>query len=131
MLTALEDHHFLAVVGASGSGKSSLVQAGLLPALAEGFLSEAGEDWRFVMMRPGGRPFDRLAHAVRQSLGNDEPDPDMEAFTSAELRAGPKGFLEVIADAQLPESTNLLLLVDQFEEVFRFRRDKAAGTIYR
>ena len=55
MVRTLRKGYFLAVVGSSGSGKSSLVRAGLLPAIAAGFM-DAGEeaaDWRFVIMRPG------------------------------------------------------------------------------
>jgi ABC-type transport system involved in cytochrome bd biosynthesis fused ATPase/permease subunit len=43
---------FLAVVGTSGSGKSSLVRAGLLPTLLGGFMTIAGSDWRIAIMRP-------------------------------------------------------------------------------
>ena len=61
MLTRLEDHRFLAVIGASGSGKSSLVRAGLLPKLNQGLLMGAGSDWLIIAMRPGGNPFRELA----------------------------------------------------------------------
>ena len=46
MLGKLEVNHFLAVVGTSGCGKSSLVRAGLLPAIEQGFLADAGPWWR-------------------------------------------------------------------------------------
>ncbi len=55
LLRRLQDTRFLAVVGLSGSGKSSLVRAGLLPALHRGHLSEAGSHWRVSVMRPGRR----------------------------------------------------------------------------
>ena len=51
---------FLGVVGPSGSGKSSVVRAGLLPALAGGVLP-GSEDWRQVLMRPGATPLDDAA----------------------------------------------------------------------
>jgi energy-coupling factor transporter ATP-binding protein EcfA2 len=68
MLAKLESHRFLAVVGVSGCGKSSLVQAGLLPALEAGFLSDAGPDWRMAIMHPGETPFKRLAEALSQEV---------------------------------------------------------------
>ena len=56
----LERNRFVAVVGVSGSGKSSLVRAGLIPALERGRVSEAGRRWRMVVTRPAGAPFERL-----------------------------------------------------------------------
>jgi len=62
MVRTLRKGHFLAVVGSSGSGKSSLVRAGLLPAIAAGFMDggEEASDWRFVIMRPGLDPYENL-----------------------------------------------------------------------
>ena len=64
MLARLEDHRFLAVVGTSGCGKSSLVRAGLIPALEQGFLSDAKPNWRMAVMSPGSAPFDNLTTAL-------------------------------------------------------------------
>ena len=55
---------FLAVVGTSGSGKSSLVRAGLLPALRGGMMAGAGADWRIAVMRPGHDPIGDLAREL-------------------------------------------------------------------
>src|SRR5271166_7135237 len=60
LLRRLDDTRFLAVVGLSGSGKSSLVRAGLLPALRRGHLSGAGSRWRVSVMRPGSDPLGAL-----------------------------------------------------------------------
>lgn len=132
MLTRLEVHQFLAVVGASGCGKSSLVLAGLLPALEQGFLAAASAQWRFVVMRPGDAPLRNLASELMRALGPhaspdasgiaaDEPDPHRVAMVQAALRSGPKGLVQVVEEARLPDDTNVLVLVDQFEELFRFR----------
>ena len=64
MLARLEDHRFLAVVGTSGCGKSSLVRASLIPALEQGFLSDVYPHWRLAVMRPGSAPFDHLTTAL-------------------------------------------------------------------
>ena len=56
LLERLASQRFLAVVGVSGCGKSSLVLAGLIPALEAGLLAKAGAHWRFIAMRPGGHP---------------------------------------------------------------------------
>src|SRR6516225_3032202 len=64
LLARLERQHFLAVVGTSGCGKSSLVHAGLIPALRTGLMGSAGARWAVAAMRPGDRPLWRLAEAL-------------------------------------------------------------------
>src|ERR1700682_5415798 len=61
LIARLQRAHFLAVVGTSGSGKSSLVRAGLLPALRGGMMAGAGSGWRIAIMKPGNDPIGNLA----------------------------------------------------------------------
>ena len=63
---------FLAVVGSSGSGKSSLVRAGLLPALRDGFLMNTSEDWLFLIARPGSAPYAGLADSMCRAVRTEE-----------------------------------------------------------
>jgi energy-coupling factor transporter ATP-binding protein EcfA2 len=98
MLTRLEEHRFLAVVGASGCGKSSLVHAGLLPALQQGFLEGGSTHWRFVIMRPADAPFTQLAQAFHNALEATPPPPEDVAFTEATLRRSPGGLIDTIAE---------------------------------
>ncbi len=124
MLTRLETHHFMAVVGTSGCGKSSLVRAGLIPALEQGLLCGAYPNWRIAVMRPGDAPFECLAMALLESKALRErgDDPRAAAFLQATLRRGPLGLWEAIQETHLPAETNVLLVVDQFEEIFRYRQ---------
>jgi WD40 repeat protein len=123
LLEKLGHARFLAVIGPSGCGKSSLVRAGMIPALETGLLSRAGVRWRVATMRPGERPLRRLAEALgAASAPGLEPEPEAVAFLHATLRRGPRGLVEVLHDTPLPERTNLLLLVDQFEEILRYRQ---------
>ena len=64
LLSLLREQRFLAVVGASGSGKSSLVRAGLIPALHRGTMMGGGTSWEVVILRPGGNPITSLAQAL-------------------------------------------------------------------
>src|SRR4029450_3435087 len=81
MLARLEDHRFLAVVGTSGCGKSSLVRAGLIPALEQGFLSDAKPNWRIAVMSPGSAPFDNLTMALLReaALGHERQSASQQA----------------------------------------------------
>ena len=124
LLERLQRSHFLAVVGASGCGKSSLVRAGMIAALETGFMADAGSRWRIAEMRPGDRPISRLARALSksQALGSERAvSTEGAVFLEAALRRGPLGLSEMLQETPLPAQTNLLLLVDQFEEIFRFR----------
>ena len=89
----------LAVFGPSGSGKSSLVQAGLIPALRKGALL-GSERWDFIRFRPSSDPFAQLA-----SIGLDIP--------SRNLAEGAKAWQK-----RNPQLARLALVIDQFEELF-------------
>jgi len=56
VINLLSGANFVAVVGTSGSGKSSLVRAGLLPSLRSGLMATAGPEWRIATLRPGSDP---------------------------------------------------------------------------
>ena len=125
LLRRLRATRFLAVVGLSGCGKSSLVRAGMIAALQSGFLVGAGSRWRIAIMRPGEDPMGRLAAVLVDEGGLAGDGSDRESAASAlgaTLRRGPLGLIEALHEIPLPEATNLLVLVDQFEEIFRFRR---------
>ena len=121
ILRHLEEHRFLAVIGSSGCGKSSLVRAGLLPSLYRGYLG-SGPNWRVAVMKPGSRPVEALETALR----NEECFAANANFNLEELRETTRG-LAAVAERLLLPSQNLLVLVDQFEEIFRFRRESEAA----
>lgn len=129
LLDRLRRTRFLAIVGPSGCGKSSLVRAGMIAALQTGLMSGTGAHWRIAQMRPGARPLWRLANALAapEALDIDSEGGETAlAFADATLRRGPRGLVELLQDRWLPEDANLLLLVDQFEEIFRFRQEGSA-----
>src|SRR5438067_1582209 len=68
LLRCLGRSRFVAVIGTSGSGKSSLVRASLLPALLGGFLTSAGSHWHLAVIRPGGDPIGSLAGGLHEAL---------------------------------------------------------------
>jgi hypothetical protein len=114
LLLRLSRNRFLAVVGASGGGKSSLVRAGLLPALHRGHLVGSTSRWRIALMRPGGAPIEFLALALDEAFG------PAGAARRTSLRATSLGLVHAARSAQLDPRESLLVVVDQFEELFRF-----------
>lgn len=122
LLDKLGTSRFLAVVGPSGCGKSSLIRAGLIPYLEAGFMAGAGSQWRIAEMRPGDRPLLALAKALLkpETMGAEwGGGADAVPFLAADLRRGPLALAESMRGKPLPPGTNLLILVDQFEEIFR------------
>ena len=117
MVDRLERERFLAVLGASGSGKSSLVKVGLVEALERGDMQSAGRRWRIVQFTPNGRPMYELAKALLGKSASLQQIELMVAF----LRRGPRSLLEWCESGQLKPDENLLVFVDQFEELFRYR----------
>ena len=83
LASRLGRRRFIAVMGASGSGKSSLVQAGLVPALHGGYLTKAGANWRMAVFRPGVNPIGNLARALSSPavLGAVNRDPVIQHAT--------------------------------------------------
>lgn len=133
LITRLQRSRFLAVVGTSGSGKSSLVRAGLLPALRGGMMAGAGSGWRICIMRPGSDPIGNLALALADKdvlleAGAGLPPAEAEAVIEATLRRGSLGLVEVAKQARLAAPEKLLVVVDQFEELFRFRAARASSS---
>ncbi|HYI06701.1 MAG TPA: hypothetical protein VD858_17540, partial [Reyranella sp.] len=122
MVDRLAATKFLAVLGSSGTGKSSLVKTGLLDALELGLMAKAGSRWKIVEFRPGGAPLKNLArellHAEHPEQEAAEKDVDL---LRAYLARGPRSIIEWCRAGHLPAGTNLLLLVDQFEELFRYQ----------
>ncbi|HEX5826706.1 MAG TPA: BTAD domain-containing putative transcriptional regulator [Candidatus Limnocylindrales bacterium] len=106
----------LLVVGPSGSGKSSVVRAGLVPVLRAG-AAHGSDDWRLATMIPGSAPFRELAAALR-GTGADLP---ADILADAEQR----GDLGSLIAAALPGGTGrVLLVIDQLEELYT-RGDEA------
>ncbi|MGN7887509.1 ATP-binding protein [Dyadobacter sp. 22481] len=127
LLSKLRTTRFVAVVGTSGSGKSSLVRAGLLPALKSGFIVSAGSNWRIAIMRPINNPVFNLAHSLSECQICPKNISDKERVNSIEstLRKSSLGLGDIVRQAELPDFENILIVVDQFEELFRFETENS------
>jgi WD40 repeat protein/energy-coupling factor transporter ATP-binding protein EcfA2 len=128
ILLKLSRNHFLTVLGYSGSGKSSLMYCGLLPVLYGGFVTQTGPEWNIIAVRPGVNPIANLAEAAvdymisRGAVHADERNIHT-AIVSSVLRSSQYGLVEVSRMIQQNAGENVCFIVDQFEEIFRFREN--------
>ncbi|MFP4554817.1 MAG: BTAD domain-containing putative transcriptional regulator, partial [Actinomycetota bacterium] len=110
LLEKVATHRLVTVVGPSGSGKSSVVRAGLLPALRAGGVP-GSRDWLVTDMFPGSYPFEELEAALTR-VAVDRPSGLLTELTE------PHGLLRVAKQILPGDDSTLLILIDQFEELF-------------
>lgn len=120
LLQGLHQHHFVAVVGSSGCGKSSLLRAGLIPALKAGYLVDDSDHWIITIMKPGQSPLYNLVESLLQQINPGINPGDVSSLLKKIDEEGADAILEVIVPIWKEKKVNFFLLVDQFEELFRF-----------
>jgi len=121
LIDRLRETRFLAVVGPSGSGKSSVVRAGLVPALRRGALP-GSETWRIVEMFPGAYPLEELEAALLR-VADTPPASLLE-----QLEDGERGLLRALKRILPRDDSELVLVLDQLEEVFTLVEDDERRT---
>lgn len=135
VLLNLAQHRFTAVIGASGSGKSSLMYCGLIPILYGGFMTDAGSDWSVIVTRPGISPIENLAESILNKdenyvLSSEEDKLISKRMTTTILRSSSMGLVDAVKSLSNSGARNVFLFIDQFEELFRFiKADRNDETI--
>jgi uncharacterized protein YjbI with pentapeptide repeats len=109
------------IIGASGSGKSSLVQAGLIPFLKQ----DSASDWQILTMRPGRNPFDALAKAIFNAERADLQTIELDVDLASDCHL----LTQKLAQIRIPQH-RILLFIDQFEELFTQSDDEAARQVF-
>lgn len=128
ILEKLARNRSVTVMGYSGSGKSSLMYCGLVPVLYGGFMTDTSPNWLIVTSRPGGSPVNNLTDAILNQLeANGRLLPEdrqiQHAIIKSVLMSGPEGLIEVARYLQRAEGENIFFLIDQFEELLRYREE--------
>ena len=117
LLLQLKDTPLLAVVGPSGVGKSSVVRAGVMPAL-----KRSGEGWETITVRPGRHPMSALANIVAPMITDDEGTLSQRVAGHQQVLGRlyrEPGYLGTVLRERADKSDRkLLLFIDQFEELY-------------
>ncbi|MDZ4715441.1 MAG: High-affnity carbon uptake protein Hat/HatR [Cytophagales bacterium] len=126
VLLKMSKSRFVGVIGPSGSGKSSFIYCGVLPILYGGFLTDTSPNWEVIVTRPGANPIDNLAESLlgasKEYMQAENEDKKIKrTIVSTLLRSSSLGLVEAIQQSRKAEDINYLILVDQFEELFRFK----------
>ena len=126
VMEKLLNNRFITVIGASGSGKSSLIYCGVLPKIRDLGQKESAL-WRIIMFRPGNNPFVNLGEAIAEhvmetGLGKIELDPLL-----LDMHLNSDGITHALKKYLIKGNDKVLLVIDQFEELFRYSTLSAGG----
>ncbi len=131
ILEYLASNRFAAVTGASGSGKSSIIYCGLIPMLYGGFIDDAGSRWRIATTRPGNSPVENLAANLSVCESSHKYSEDghiKQQILYTVLRRSSFGLIDAVKQMKIPKGENLLIIIDQFEELFRYKESRKDST---
>lgn len=118
LIEKLSHTRFLAIVGSSGCGKSSLIKAGLIPTLLKNKFDVLPKRWQLSICRPGDDPIGNLAKTLTNGFESYEPIEKI-------LKSGADGLVRVLKQKEAEVSH--LLFIDQFEELFRFKKSRVSS----
>jgi len=117
VVSKLLKNRFVTVIGASGTGKSSLIYCGVLP----GVQKESGGEgnWKIITFRPGNDPFGNIGAAIAEQLNPSSGDVSVETIL-LDLHLNIDGIAYTLKKYLGTSNSRILLVIDQFEELFRY-----------
>jgi hypothetical protein len=123
-LSILKRYKLVTICGESGTGKSSLIHAGILPKLRKGFMGQSGKDWVICDFRPGISPIENLSYALSESgslyLNSKAKNTDHQNYKSVLENKGDLGLIDLFGASEIYEKKNLLIVIDQLEDLFKY-----------
>jgi len=119
VILKLLKNRYTTVIGPSGSGKSSLIFGGVLPKILQTKIRQSSE-WRIISLRPGDDPFGNTASAIAAEITEKGQKGINRDEILSELLNNPTSFSEIVRKQMLKNDENILLIIDQFEDLFRY-----------
>jgi WD40 repeat protein len=125
LLQILQKNKLLTLSGDTGSGKTSLINASLIPRLKNGFVGQAGKQWSIAYFRPSTDPLSNLAHSLTANgVLNMESKPkttDYKYYSQILKEFEAVGIVEIYKRSEIYDKKNLLIIIDQLEDLFKFK----------
>jgi energy-coupling factor transporter ATP-binding protein EcfA2 len=128
VVNRLKENRFVAIIGASGSGKSSLAMSGIIPALLKEN-AEGKKSWSYLVFRPELNPVDNLAAEIAALSASAGFSQVPVASVAASLHNRSEGIIDVINKIRKNLRQQILIVIDQFEEIFRYSPASTRGTL--
>lgn len=129
LVTKLQTHPVMVIGGPSGSGKSSLMRAGLIPRVARGAIP-GSQQWRIALCNPGSDAVGELLHQLRRLRSNTDTNSSGDQLTRDDLPHGARRWLEDADSSAVGGSAGTLLAIDQFEELFTLNPNRADRDLF-
>jgi hypothetical protein len=120
VILKLLKNRYISVIGASGSGKSSLVYGGVLPKILNLKIGEASV-WRIISLRPENDPFGNLSEALSNGLSDISQKTIEKSVFLTDLINNPCSLSDVVRKYLIKHDDNVILVIDQLEEIFRYQ----------
>ena len=126
LLEILQKNKLVTLSGASGSGKTSLIKAGLINRLKSGFVGQSGKDWSVAYFRPGIEPLLNLSHALSANgvlkINSKSNTTDQKYYSEVISNFNSLGIIEIFKRSEIYDKKNLLIVIDQLEDLYRYHK---------
>ena len=123
-MTIIQSNSFLAISGDVASGKSSFIDAGLIPRIKKGFNGINGSQWSIVNFRPGISPVENLCHALSSEgnlyISDKSKTTDYNDYLNTIREKKSLGLVEIFRNSEIFSKKNLLIVIDQLEDLYNF-----------
>jgi WD40 repeat protein len=119
VISKLLKNRYISVIGAAGCGKSSLINSGIVPKINDMKVMESSV-WRILTFSPGNDPLGNLARIFSKGIAASGNEPVDKEIILTDLTNGSDSFSELVRKYFKQHDGNVLLIIDQFEELFRY-----------
>jgi WD40 repeat protein len=127
VISKLLKNGYISVLGAAGSGKSSLVYSGILPKIKDLKIKESSV-WRILPFSPGNDPLGNFAAVFSRAIADRGQEPPDKEILLSELENGSGNFSDLAKKYLIQLDDKVLLIIDQFEELFRYNAYSKSGS---